>query len=105
MSTANDSKQSSITGEAYDLLDCFVSGLDDLVYEIAEAEAKGNDRVVEGVVEINRDDVKAAAELVFNAIRSQAGPAIPEALEQMLAGMEDCFHAKCERSGSGGRRQ
>ena len=98
MATANDTKTTSeMTSEAYDLLDCFVSGLDDVIYEIAEAIASNKGQVTEdGTVEICQDDVKEAAQSVFMAIREQAGKSIPEAVRQQIEEMHECVLLKCK---------
>lgn len=91
------SRNSSMTGEAYDLLDCFVSGIDDLVYEIAESMAAGRGSVSDdGVVEISQSDVKRAADAVFTAIREQAGKSIPEDVAKQVESMHKCVLSKCQ---------
>ncbi len=95
MPTTHESKNSSMTSRAYDLLDCFVAGLDDVIYEIAEAIAKSKGHVIEGVVEINDEDVKEAAESVFKAIREQAGKSIPAVEASQIDEMHECVLEKC----------
>lgn len=102
MATANLPTDSEMTSEAYDLLDCFVSGLDAVVYEIAEAIAKANGQVTDaGTVEINQDDVKQAAKSVFEAIQEQAGKSIPAAAARQIEEMHECVLMKCEIRNTG----
>ncbi len=89
-------RSSSMTGEAYNLLDCFVSGIDDLVYEIAESMAAARGSVNDGVVEIDQHDVKRAADAVFNAIREQAGKTIPKDVAEQVESMHECVLSKCQ---------
>ncbi len=87
---------SEMTGEAYDLLDCFASGIDDLVYKIAEGIAASNgQRSAEGTISITAADVKQAADSVFNAIKAQAGKGIPESVASEIQSMHECVLAKC----------
>lgn len=44
MSTVDRTTASEMSGKAYDLLDCFVSGLDKVVYEIAESLARAAEK-------------------------------------------------------------
>lgn len=93
---ATKEASSEMTGEAYDLLDCFVSGIDDLVYEIAEQMAASNGHTnSEGIVRITREDVKAAANAVFTAIKAEAGKTIPAAVAAQVEAMHECVMAKC----------
>jgi hypothetical protein len=97
MATAKEARNSEMTSEAFDLLDCFVSGLDDVIYNIAEkiSEEKGQVRQ-DGTIEIKGEDVKRAATIVFDAIREQAGKSIPEAAVKEIESMHDCVMAKCD---------
>jgi hypothetical protein len=95
MSTENDSQNSEMTGSAYDLLDCFVSGLDRVVYEIAERLAKKAGQINDdGVVEIRKKDVREAANLVFRAIRDNKD--IPQDALADIVEMLECVERKCE---------
>ena len=99
MATANNPTDnlanSEMTGKAYELLDCFVSGLDQVVYEIAESLAKDAGQLNDaGVVEIQHKDVKAAAELVFKAIKENAD--IPKDALDDINEMHQCVQEKCE---------
>jgi hypothetical protein len=95
MSTVDRTTASEMSGKAYDLLDCFVSGLDKVVYEIAESLAKAAGQVNQaGVVEIQQKDVRAAAEMVFAAIRENKN--IPRDALDDIEQMHQCMQAKCE---------
>jgi hypothetical protein len=102
MATANHSKNSEMTSEAYDLLDCFVQGLDDVIYEIAETIAREKVQTSStGTVEIRRDDVKEAALALFRAIREEAGKSLPAHVARHLEEMHDCVIAKCRDDDTG----
>ena len=102
MSTANESRNSAMTSEAYDLLDCFVSGLDDLIYEFAEAVAIENKHITEsGTVEIDRNDVRQAADYVFQAIREQAGKSVSKSMAKQVDEMHECVLLKCKAHSMG----
>lgn len=89
-----------MSSEAYDLLNCFVSGLDDIIYEIAEGIASAkNKRTSAGTVQIDKDDVRAAAQIVFEAIRDQAGKAIPQVVAEQIEQMHQCVLSKCRENG------
>lgn len=101
MSTANESRNSSMTSEAYDLLDCFVAGLDEVIYEIAESRAMAKGQEKDGVVEITKDDVREAAEIVFDAIQKHAGTAIPQERADEIEKMHQCVLKKCNVRNTG----
>ena len=63
--------QSSMSGEAMDVMDCFVAGLDDVVYELAEQIARKRAPSAESVL-IEVDDVQEAARLVLQGLRDNA---------------------------------
>ncbi len=96
MSTVNKSRKSSMTSKAYDLLDCFVSGLDDVIYEVAEQLAVEKGRVEKGVVEITHEEVQEAADIVFRAIREQAGKSISEEVARRIQEMHEYAMEKCK---------
>lgn len=103
MATANESRNSAMTSEAYDLLDCFVSGLDDVVYKVAEAMAAEKGQITsDDTVEITQEDVRAAAEVVFNAIHAAAGKSIPAAVVEQIEEMHGCVMEKCKVLDAGG---
>lgn len=68
MATANHGNiDSSISSEALGLLDCFASGLDDVIYELAEAVAAKRTGHTSGV-EIRVDDIREAADLFVQCL-------------------------------------
>ncbi|MEK6236199.1 MAG: hypothetical protein N2C14_15950 [Planctomycetales bacterium] len=82
--------------EAMDLLDCFMTGLDSVVFEIATTIAREKGQVNnDGTVEIMKGDVKEAAESVFAAIREQAGKTIPLLAVEDIESMRECVLEKC----------
>ena len=92
----NDSGTSVISSEAYDLLDCFVFGIDDLVYEIAAMiAARKNQKTQDGTIEIELNDVKEAAELVFESIRSHVADKISLEAADRIEEMHSCILKKC----------
>lgn len=97
-----DRDDSVISSEAMSLLDCFVSGLDEVVYEIAEELAKermGN-AAEDAVIQIEPEDVKKAAHVVMEAIREQLNREdLPKTAKQAVEGMYDCLKRKCEQLG------
>lgn len=96
MATTKELNSSEMTGEAYELLDCFASGIDDLVYKIAEGIAASKEqRSPEGAISITAADVKQAAESIFNAISAQAGKSIPQSVASEIQSMHECVLAKC----------
>jgi hypothetical protein len=87
-----DENSSLLSSEAFDVLDCFVAGLDDVVYKIAERVARkrsgaGDDEPVTIVV----DDIREAAKRLFVALRSQ-----PDFPNDLVDRMERLFIEKCE---------
>lgn len=100
-SSANDTQDKSImSSEAFGLLDCFVSGLDDLIYEIAEEFARQQGKLNEdGLVVIETDDIQRAAEAVFQAVKRQiAESTIPAEVGPAVDKMYSCLLEKCREA-------
>jgi len=95
MATANQASEITISGKAMDLLECFVSGLDEKILELAEIYAKRRHRGA-GPVEIEAKDVEQAAEMFFGVITEKLGsdPEKAEALN-IMKGMLQCLKDKC----------
>jgi hypothetical protein len=99
MATANETEDNvTISGEAVDLLGCFVAELDAIVLNIAKQIAK--DRrpgLPEGAtIDVEVGDVKAAAEAVLSYIRVQiAEGKLPSNMKDAVDGFERCFREKC----------
>ena len=94
MATVRDKPETNISSDAYDLLDCFVCGLDKVVYEmaaeIARARAsKGDDP---GPVEIEAGDVVQAGHRLIDAVKEliAKGKTQPE-LAAVISDVEKCF--------------
>jgi hypothetical protein len=99
MATADRGTESRISSEALDLLNCYVSGLDKIVYEIAEEFAKQRmgDAVAAGKpIRIDASDVKQAADLLISSIRKMAeGGNVPQEIVPAIEGMHQCLQEKC----------
>jgi len=97
MSIVEDKSASKISAEAFDLLGCFVAGLDDVVYQMAECLARTRQGKTNpnDLVEIAREDVVSAGEHVLTLLREQlkSAPCSPNAkeLEAILNQIEHCF--------------
>ena len=79
-----------ISNKAVDMLQCFMSGIDDVVIRIALEEKKK--KVRGSVVRIESEDIEYAAKLVMSHIRSQniqQGISVSE-----IDTMEECLKAK-----------
>jgi histone H3/H4 len=99
MATADQGTQSRISSDALDLLNCYISGLDKVVYEMAEALAKqrmGETLATGKPIRIDANDVKQAADLLMNAIRHMAqSDGAHQELVPAIEGMHQCLQAKC----------
>jgi hypothetical protein len=99
MSTTNSDRATSISNEAYELLDRFVGGLDDIIYELAEDKAKQKNRdssTMEARIKIDVEDVKFAAQIVIDALKEQLGADIPH-LSSIMEDIESCYQKKARR--------
>ena len=71
MATVDDSVASTISDHALRMLKCFMSGLDDVVYEIAEQRARrrlGGDHVAIPIA-VEAEDVQKAAQFLAERIK------------------------------------
>jgi hypothetical protein len=94
MSAVNQTAESRISSKALELLDCFKSGFDDVIYATAELIAK---RRGGSPVRIESGDVEKAAELFFHPlkeslVREQVGAEQLQQIERML----QCLKDKCQ---------
>ena len=89
--------QSSISGEAMDVMNCFTSGLDDVVYELAEKIAQRRSPS-NAAIQIDVEDVKEAARLLFQGLRdaSEHGQ-VASSFEPALNAMRESFQNRCEK--------
>ena len=101
MSTTSEKPQISISCEAYDLLDCFVAGLDKLVYQIAAKMARrrqSETRDASEATEICVDDVRAAGDFALEQLRQLTASSPPnDPLARSIEQAERCF-SDCSRS-------
>ena len=86
--------ESRISAKAFDLLDCFVSGLDDVIYKTAENLARM--RSPQGApTQIEVQDIESAARQVIAAIRQRISTGeIPNELAPVIDRMEKCLKLK-----------
>ena len=98
MSTATmPETQSSMSGDALDVMECFVAGLDDVVYEIAERMSRKRNPTA-NAVQIEVEDITQAARLMFQGVHDAITRGqLPSDFEPVLQEMQECFQAKCER--------
>lgn len=84
---------STASDEALQKLNCFHSGIEDFVYNLAETRAKTRNPMAVGPIQIEADDVAWASDLVFAAIRRMANEgAIPAEFAEEVESMQDCCH-------------
>jgi hypothetical protein len=88
-------KQTSMSSEAYDLLDCFVDEFNDVIWEIAEkiAREKSNGGDTGSPVAIEESHVRDAASLVSKAIENSR-PDLHDVVRDMVA----CMKSKLPRT-------
>jgi hypothetical protein len=99
MSIVDEKSTSRISSRAFDLLGCFVNGLDDVVYHVAEHIARlrvGKMDPAESV-EVETEDVVKAGKTVIDLLRDQIshgqlGPDLTPTLDQV----ERCFLSQQE---------
>lgn len=97
MATVEQGDKSVISSEAFDVLDCFASGLDDVVYHVAEQIARQHSACQQGgTVVIEKSHVREAVTLIFDLLK-QSNIVPPEAKHD-LQEMETCFRQKCSDS-------
>lgn len=84
-----------ISGKAFDLLECFMSGIDDVIVRIAFQYAKERqDTNTLGEIRIEAKDIQKAAFVVLEQLRLQD---LPENVKSDLNGMGACLREKCEK--------
>jgi hypothetical protein len=97
MSVAEKKSSNKISDEAFDLLSCFVAGLDDVVCQAAEQIARrrlGKSDPAEPI-EIGAEDIVSAGEAVIQLLRGliTQGGVSPE-LGPILDRVEQCFSTR-----------
>jgi hypothetical protein len=86
---ATATPESTISSEALGLLDCFAAGLDEIIYQLAEAAAVA--RAGSKDVEISVADMEIAATRFVEIMgRSE----LPAELKPQVTAMLDCFSHK-----------
>lgn len=89
-----------ISSEAFDLLRCFMSGIDDLIVHIALVNARKNGKADEsGRVRLDAVDIENAANFVLDKIIEQPST-LPE-LKDELEAMRGCLKIKCDSMKAG----
>ena len=94
MAPVQEKSTSKLSAEAFDLLDCFVSGLDDVVYDVAEHTARHRLGKMnpEDPIEITSADITVAGETVIRLLREQIFKnQLSESLAPILDQVERCF--------------
>jgi hypothetical protein len=96
MPAVNQTAESRISSKALELLDCFKSGFDDVIYATAELIAK---RRGGSPVRIESGDVEKAAEMFFRPlketlVREQIGAEQLQQIESMLQCLKDKCHLR-----------
>ncbi len=88
-------ESSSISSDGVRLLDCFVDGLDDVVYEMAEelAKKRAAGQTAPGeVARIEAEDIRSAGRIVLDHLRQLVREGkLPADLERALDDAERCF--------------
>jgi hypothetical protein len=83
-----------ISSKAIDLLQCFMSGLDDVIVRIALGIADEKRRSGHRVeLRIEADDIEQAANAVLEQIRSTD---LPQPVKTEIDEMDECLKAKCK---------
>jgi|APCry1669189034_1035192.scaffolds.fasta_scaffold210915_2 hypothetical protein len=85
-----------LAAKAVDLLQCFLSGLDDIVLKIAKdrAKARRQSQGNQSPLRIEVEDVEAASRQLFEKILSQEG--LSTDLRTELEEMQKCLTQKCQ---------
>ncbi len=86
---------SSISNNAYELLDCFAGGVDNLVYDISEKLARERNPAVVASgkpVPIEVEDIQTAGRMVVRALKNLvASGDIPAEVESEIDEMKNCL--------------
>lgn len=102
MATAQKSgaqAETTLTTEAYELLDCFTMELAEIVFEIAAAEARKESAVGHAEprrpVDVSIDHIRMAAEAVIAVLsKSAAAGDLPEHMAAEIGLISQCIDAK-----------
>lgn len=100
MSTAPPQVETRISSVAMDLLGCYVSEFDKIIYELAKGNSHRRmaDEAAHGkAVVVDVEDVKKAAEVFTSAIKEHFGIDPKHAdLVEAVEGMHECLKKRCE---------
>lgn len=98
MATANEHIPSSLSEEAFELINSLYNGVDVVVRELAQEIAAERGSFLEsdpGVIAIEEEDVQEAGVRVMNALRVLLrNGELPSEVQHILDGMEKGFDAK-----------
>ncbi len=89
--------QSSMSRDALDVMNCFASELDEVIYEIAERIAQKRNPSVK-TVQIEVEDVREAARLMSEGVHDAVlRGQFSSDVELILQGMQKSFQTTCDR--------
>lgn len=99
MATADkQDTKSQITGEAYELINCFYEGIDEVVYKIAKELARERcsaEVSADELIQIDIEDVRSAGQKVINMLRKAIAEGdLPQGMEAEVNAMDSCFSTK-----------
>jgi len=100
MATAQSPAEIRIASDAMDVLGCYVDEFDQIVYGLAKenAAARLQQAARGGVIVVEIEDVKKAAETFTSAIKAQFGDDPKHApLIAAIEGMQQCLNSRCEQ--------
>ncbi len=93
MSTIDERPGAAISSEAFKLLDCFVAGLDEIVYEMAEDAARARQGIKgDKPVTIETTDIRVAAEFVLGHLKQSVKTnEVSGDIQPFIDQIESCF--------------
>lgn len=101
MATANHLEDNiTVSSKAVELLGCFADELDTVILEMAQDVARtrlGQAEKSDEPIEIEADDVKAAAGAMLSALKERIEQGrLPQHLKEAVDAFEKCFQRKCQ---------
>jgi hypothetical protein len=98
MATVDQKTETRISQEAATLLDCLATGLDRIVYEVAEQLARERSSALP--LRIEAEDVQRAAEKVLATFRTLvSSKQLPQEAAEAIEGMDSCLKQKAKDLG------
>jgi hypothetical protein len=83
-----------ISNRALNLLDCFTSGVDDIIFRVAEEIARR--RQPEGRLSIDIEDIEKAGDIVLGRLKESVDAGgLPKHLGQAIEDMHHCLRERC----------